>query len=278
MDIGWLESLIISLVSGFAEFLPISAQAHQSMLLVLFGEDGNTAALKLVIHIAALLALLLHTKEEIASLYRELKLASVPMRRRKRQPDQQSVLDVAHIRFSSYLLIAAFLFYPLTIPWQNDLSKVAVFLLANGILLYIPQHVPNGNKDSRSMTKLDGLFMGLAGGASVLPGVSRIGAVASANILRGADAKNALKWALLFSIPALSFLIGFDIYTVVTQGIAVSGIFAAVQCLLCGAVAFTGAYFAIIFARFLAINAGFSGFAYYSWGAALFSFILYLTT
>ena len=94
--------------------------------------------------------------------------------------------------------------------------------------------------------------------------------------IRGADRKNSLHWALLLSIPALGFMLGFDIRDILTQGINLGGMSGLIKSVICAGFAFVGASSAIQIMRFLSVNTGYSGFSYYCWGAALFMFALYL--
>jgi len=107
-----------------------------------------------------------------------------------------------------------------------------------------------------------------------VPGISRVGAVTSAGIAQGADREQALRWSLLLSIPALVVLLAMDVYSIMTVGL---GAVAILQTVLAAVAAFGGAYVGIRMMRFMAVRAGFSGFAYYCWGAALFTLLMYLT-
>lgn len=277
MNINWQDSLLYGLVSGLTEFLPVSSQAHGALFRKLLGISGNIAVLQLLMHLAALLALYTATSGYLRGLHREMKLAAVPRRRRKRYPDIRSILDVQLIRTAFYPLVLGFFFYPLARNHLEKLYMAAVFLMLNGCILLIPQLLPTGNKDSRSMTRLDGVLMGLGSALAVIPGVSRMATTTTVLSARGADRSQALNWALLLSIPALAFYVGFDVYDIAVSGLAIASVRDVFVCVLGAAGTYCGAYGGILLMRFLAVNAGFSGFAYYSWGAALFTFIQFLT-
>ena len=83
MDLNWLQSILYGLASGLAEILPVSAQAHRSMLLVFFGENSESPLLQLMIHLAALAALYYSCNTQILRLLRAQKLAAIPKSRRK---------------------------------------------------------------------------------------------------------------------------------------------------------------------------------------------------
>ena len=81
----------------------------------------------------------------------------------------------------------------------------------------------------------------------------------------------------MLSIPTIAVLMCFDFYAIFITGIGPLGILVLIRYLLAAIAAFAGTYLAIRMVRLFAVTTGFSGFAYYSWGAALFSLILYLS-
>lgn len=273
---NWLENIIYGFVSGLTEFLPVSGLGHRAVLLHLFGAGQRNAFQDLLIHVAVLAALVVNSSFEIQSLYREKRLADIPKRRRSRQPDMKRIHDIMLVKQAFFSVWFGFCFYPLTGKWQEELHMVALFLLVNGILLYIPQFVRTGNKESRHMSGLDSLLFGLGGALSVFPGVSRVAGCTTVASLRGADREHALRWTFLLSIPAIAFLLGFDLHDLVYNGAGMLGFVSLLQYTLSAITAYLGAYLAIMLMRFLSVNAGYSAFAFYSWGFALFAFILYL--
>lgn len=277
MELNWLESLVFGLVSGLAEFLPVSAQAHRAILLKLFGSGQEDPLLRLLIHLGAFLAVIVASKPQIAQIRRERRLARIPKRRRKRQPDSKILLDLQIVRTVFVPSLLGLVIYAATGSWSGSLLSIAAFLLLNGLVLFLPAHLPAGNKDSRSMSGLDSLLIGLSAALGMIPGISRMGMTTSTAQIRGADKQQALTWSLLLSIPVLLCLMGLDIYGIASIGTEAFGGAVLFRFILSAAAAYCGGYIAIQFMRFLAVKAGFSGFAYYSWGAALFAFILYMT-
>lgn len=271
---NWLQSLLYGLISGFAEFLPISAEAHRSLLYLMMGME-KSPLLELTVHATAMLALLLSCWPQLSKLQRERRIAAIPARRRKRQPDAGSMHDIRLLKTAIVPILAAFLVYPMLQPVSGKLWLTALLLLVNGVILYLPPYFPGGNRNSRNVSALDGVLVGLGGALAVIPGISRITGITAVGQLRRCDRSYILDIGLILSIPALLVLIVFDIFALFTAGTAVAVSF--LSCLLAALTAFMGAYLGITFIRFLAVKVGFSGFAYYSWGAALFTFILYLT-
>lgn len=275
MNISWLESILYGLLSGFAEFVPISAQAHGAVMRWMFGVE-SVALMDLSIHAAMLISLLMALRPQLRHLGREQKLMQLPKRRRKRQPDQKALMDLRLLKTAAVPMLLCYLIYPITIKLGEHFLWLVVFLILNGIMLYLPRLLPSGNKDSRMLTPLDAILLGIVSGASILPGISRLGVCASVAQARGADRQYALDMAFFLSVPALAALVVIDSLYLILAGTAGISFVFILKALLAALAAYIGAYLAIILMRFLAVKAGFYAFANYSWGAALFVFILYL--
>lgn len=276
MDIKWLESIILGLVSGATEFMPVSSSAHEALLLRVFGVEQLHPLMNLSIHIGVLIALLLSISVQLNKMLRESRYAKLPKRRRRREPDRQAVLDMALIRGAIIPSLLVMILCYSTIRSAAKLHIAALLLFINGLFLYLPQYLPRGNKDSRHMSKLDSLLMGIVTAIGAIPGFSHVGLVGSTATVRGAESSQAYKWALYLSIPITIILSGFDIIAIFTTGFHGVGFAFLLQCLLCGAGAYFGAFSAITFMRNFTLHNSFAGFSYYCWGAALFMFILYL--
>lgn len=270
---NWLESIIYGLVSGFSEFLPISSPAHQAILLRLFGVDQRDPVQDFLIHLAILLASILCCWSTLGQIRKDRSTGS----RRRGRHTQRSSLDFRVVKTAAVPLLVGLLMRSLVEGFESDLILLMILFLVNGIILYLPERMLQGNKNARSMSALDSILIGIGGVLSVFPGISLVGSTASVAIVRGADKQHALKWALLLNIFALFIFTVFDVFGFVFQGIGAASASYILHYLLSAAGSFLGAYLGIMFMRYLTVKAGFSGFAYYSWGAALFSFILYLT-
>lgn len=276
MDLNLFQSILYGLFSGLAEILPVSAPAHRAILMKLFGQSGDSPLLSLMVHIAILAGLYYSCHTQILRLLRAQKLAAIPKRRRKRPLDTNSLMDIRVLRSTLIPIILGFVLYPKVSSWGTNLLILGLLLLVNGVILYIPPYMPGSNKKSGTMSRLDGFLMGLGGGLSVLPGISSIGTSTSIASVCGVDRQYALNTALLMNIAVTVGFIVFDIVALFTAGVGSVTFGFLFGCILAAAAAFGGVYLAVKAMRALAVNIGFSGFAYYSWGAALLAMILYI--
>ena len=275
MNMSWLESIIYGLVSGFAEFLPISSHAHQTILMHLFGTQARDPVRDFVVHLAILIGLYYGCKPMIEHLRRELNHTSRSHSDYGRSTRSQ--LDARFVKNAAIAMLLGILLITYVFSIETNLLSAAGFLLINGIILFASGRMMQGNKDVRSMTYLDSLLIGTIASLSAFSGISRVGCVTSAAIARGADRQNSLKWAFLISVPALLLLMVLDVFQMFAGEVVINFWGSFFTYLLSAGAAYIGGFYSIKFMKFLTVKVGFSGFSYYCWGASLFSFLLYLT-
>jgi len=271
-----LQSLLYGLISGLAEFLPISSQAHQALLNTLFGADTEPFR-NLLIHGGMLLAVLTSCGTYIQRLRRDGRSGSRRSRKNPRHSDRRTAYDLHLIKSAALPMVIVMLLSAITGWMQNNLALVALFFVINGILIYIPEHLPQSNKDASQMSALDSFLISLSGLGSVFPGVSRVGLGYSCAIARGGDKEKSLNWILILSIPALCVTMAFDLISIVTSGFGILSFSTVFGCVISAVASFGAACCGIFLMRFMTVRSGVSAFGYYCWGAALLSLILYLT-
>ncbi len=270
--------ILLGLFGGLSEMMPISASANFYLFATLLGIEQGSGLVDLTVHIACFAALILCCGKRIAHLNREMRIVRTPARRRKRQPDMAAVLDARVISSSVLTMAVPMVLGSLYIDYFQSLPVITVLLAVAGVLIYIPQHFPGGNRESRGMSKFDGWFYGAVAGLSVLPGMSRLSGILCGGLLRGCDRKYILEIAFMVSVPFMLMMILLELLALVFSGFSALNGIVVLGSLLAGLAAFAGSCAGISFMRFLAVRAGFSGFAFYSWGMAMLTFILYLMT
>ena len=272
-----IESILYGLISGITEFLPISSGAHQVLLRYLFGVDTRVPVQELLVHIGVLLAIFVGCKDIIFRLRIEQKMLS-NSRRRRHSLDSKSYFDLRLLKTASTPLLVGLLLTIATFRKENNIGMLIAFSLINAAVLLFADHTSRGNRDSRTMSGLDGIVMGVAGALSVFPGVSRTGMISAYTAARGAEVEHVVNWTVLLGIPAMLFALCFDLVLLITMGFMGMSFVMFLGYVLSGVMAFVGGYLGISLLKIVLNQNGFSGFAYYSIGMALFSFILYLIT
>lgn len=276
MNLNFLQSMIMGFASGLTQVLPVSAEAHRTILRTLFGVESEDAVFRLLIHISCLIALNLFFQSDINRLRRTSQLMKIPPKRRRNPLDTATANTVKLLRDATRVLVVCKLF-TLVLQFIGDrLNLLPAALIVNGLLLLIPALSRNGNMDSRNMPRMYGMLMGLGAGLSAVPGISQLGAAMSLGQWRGADRKFALKFAGILLIPGMICRIVFDVAAIIMGGAAAFSGIGLLWAVLGAVAAGIGCHIALRIMHVLAERVGFTGFAYYSWGTALLCFVLFL--
>ena len=270
MNISFLEGIIYGFVSGLTEFMPVSSGANQQVLLHLFGADLLDPVRNFFVHIGLLLCVLTCSRTLLETIKRERRSAF-----RARYQTRASA-DADFVRSAMLPLILCMIVVRFMIKLEVSLILTSLFLILNGLIIFLPDRMMKGNKDAGLMTPIDSIMIGAISGLSVISGFSRFGCTYSVSVVRGAAKNHAFTWSLLLSIPALICICFFDIVSMFS-GPTISFWSNFISYLFSGITAYTGAYLSISAIRSLTARAGLSGFAYYCWGLALLSFFIFLT-
>lgn len=276
MELNWFESCILGLVSGLLDMIPVSAQAHNTLLLKFFGVKASSDVMNLLIHIAVFAAIYYSSQTQLIRMKRARALARVPKRKRKRPLDVRSMMDWSMLKTMFVPAVLGVYFRQYTTEIQGKLMLIALFLFINGMILYIPQFFPTSNRDSRTLSRIEGLLMGLGGAISAVPGISAIGATTSIASVCGVERTYGLNMALMMNLAITAGLMIYDMMGIVANGFGTLSVLILIRYLFAAAAAFGGAMLGIKLMRNLAEGKGFSVFGVYCWGLALFTFILNL--
>ena len=278
MSLNLLESLLYGLVSGLSEILPVSGTAHRQLMLQLLGESGEQGLLRLMIHIGILAALYYSCQNHILGMIRARKLARIPKRKRRRPLDVRSLMDLSLLKTMAVPVILALLVYNRASGLASRRILMSILLFINGIILYVPQFLPGSNRDSRTLSRVEGICMGLGGAFSVIPGFSATGLIASVGNVCGVDKAYGLSMTLLLDMILIAGQLIYDVLAIASAGLAGITFLAVLGYIIAGIAAFAGAYVSIRILRALLKEHTLGVFAFYCWGLSLLTFILYLST
>lgn len=272
-----LESVLYGIISGFTEFLPVSSLGHQQLLKIFFGVSSPEPVRDIFVHMGFLLAVVIGCGTYLEKLRHELHQKKAPKQRRSGVRNRRSLYDVTLLKNTAWIMILGMILLKILFPAVTSLNWIAFGFLVNGIILFIPEYMPQGNKDSRKMSGFDSFLLGIGSALSVIPGFSRVGAALSCAVARGADKVKAYNWILILTIPYVCILILFDFVVIFQSGFGIVSFGAFLGAILSGIFAFASSMAGIYFVRYMLLHSGFSVFAFYSWGAALLAFLLHLS-
>ena len=274
---NWLQSMMMGMVSGLCEPMPISAEAHRSLLLRFFGQSDLSALFLLACHVGTLIVVVSAGRLELRRLWRTVRILRTPQRRRTGHPSLNQAGTLRLLYGSALLtIIGRLLSFRLNFIAQR-LWLLALPLIFSGLLLWLPTHIRTGNKDGRHMVLSDGLVFGLAALTAAVPGISLVAAVLATASMLGTQRQYAVRFAwVLLSVNLLTAVV-MDLLMVIRTDIS----FELQQLLsfgLGGAGAALGTWLAIHFIRSRTRSGavGINGFCFYNWGLALLCLALFL--
>lgn len=268
MLIQAVKYLIYGLISGLSEIVPSSSRGHQSLLMLLFGMSERDPMLDLMTHAGILACVIFSCRAQLQYLTGN------------KRPTQASAalnqFDKRLLFSASIPMLIGMLFYNTGSKFELRPLAVSIFFLINAIFLMIPDYIRQSDKQAKQLGPFDSFLIGLSGFLSIFPGISRLGSGCTLAIIRGADRQQAFNWLLLLTAPAVVFLVILDLIGLFTIGLPGITLWFVFGYVLAAAAAFAGSYIGILLMRFLMFNSGFSVFSFYSFGASLFTFIVYL--
>ena len=193
---GWFEAIVLGIVQGLTEFLPISSTAHIRIVSALFGWDDPGSAFTAVTQIGTEVAVLLYFRKDISTWFRSL------FRRELR--------GELHARMGWYVIVGTFPIGVLGFLLRHqietaarDLRLIAATLIGFGIVLYIAERVASLKKPIESLNARDAVAFGGWQALALVPGVSRSGATISGGLFMGYTREAATRYAFLLAIPAV---------------------------------------------------------------------------
>lgn len=197
-----LQAIILGLVQGFTEFLPVSSSGHLVLVQALLGVDPETDFMlfSVLLHFGTLLAVVIAFWRDI----KKLVFAGIDWIR-----DGFKIRNDPYRKFVVMLLMTIIpMFAILPIKGTIEAAMQSTFfvgfmLLITAGLLYFSEKFKHGRKTERNATYLDALIVGVAQCFAVFPGISRSGTTLVAGLSRGFSRDFAVKFAFIMSIPTI---------------------------------------------------------------------------
>lgn len=220
--LNWLQVVLLSVVQGLTEFLPISSSGHLALLENLLGWNANPQLKSLIVpfntllHFGTLSAVIAYFRHDIWNMLRltpahatdsEQTCASAHTLKDKDSPAHHQLASRTWLLF---ILVAnvptgiiGILLEKATEEASISLYAVAISLIITGVLLITAEWLSSRCTSDRPLTLFKALLIGCAQGIAVMPGLSRSGATISAGLALGLSRDTAARFAFLISIPAI---------------------------------------------------------------------------
>ncbi|WP_290051144.1 undecaprenyl-diphosphate phosphatase [Amycolatopsis solani] len=197
---GWFEALVLGLVQGLTEFLPISSSAHLRIVAALAGWDDPGAAFTAVTQIGTELAVIIYFGPKIGKILRAW-FFSLYQAEWRRDPDAR--LGWLIIVGSLPIVVLGLLLQDQIDSAFRDLRITASVLIVFGLILLLADRIGKQERTLDQLTVPHGLGFGFAQALALIPGVSRSGGTTSAGLLLGYTRAEAAEYSFLLALPAV---------------------------------------------------------------------------
>lgn len=215
---GYFESILLGVVQGFTEFLPVSSSGHLVILEYLLGfrNAAQNITFDLFLHLATLVAVIWVYRKDLKDIFTSKTIGG----------DPENLAPIPKWRFVGFIAITI-LVTGIALPFKNQLETlfenihgVRITLLINAVALGILPFLRKGSFGLGKLTWIGAAVIGLAQAVAVLPGISRSGSTILAGLLLGLSPSEACRYSFLLSIPTIAIAALVQIPDVISGGLA----------------------------------------------------------
>ena len=199
LAINILQSILLGVIQGLTEFIPVSSSGHLVFFQSLFGVEEPPLFFDVMLHLGTLLAVVLLFRDDIWKII----LATGKTLKGKREGWQ-------HTRLFFWIVLGTIptgLMGILLKDWFESLfskpKTVGIMILVTGLVLWLTRWANARGRTLEKMGWMDSVLIGIAQGIAIIPGISRSGATISAGLFRGLDRELSGKFSFLLSVPAI---------------------------------------------------------------------------
>ncbi len=273
---GIWNAMVLGLIQGISEFLPISSSGHLSILQNLFGlqvaSEGHLF-FDVLLHLATLVSVCVVYWKDIRNMIWDcLDYAFV-----SRHPNLVVADELPGARLALMIVIGTLPLF--AVVFINKYIErlyyhsmfIGISLMLTGCVVYVCDNLLVGRKTERTMRVRDALIIGICQAVATIPGLSRSGTTITAGIATGLEREFAIKFSFLMSIPAIFGANLLSLYQAMECGINPRDIPAY---LIGMAVAMIAGVLSISLLKYITKKGGFGKFCYYCWGVGFISVVL----
>ncbi|HEV2074736.1 MAG TPA: undecaprenyl-diphosphate phosphatase [Thermoleophilaceae bacterium] len=195
-----LEAIVLGIVQGLTEFLPISSTGHLRVVPAFLGSPDPGAAFTAIVQLGTMLAVVIYFRHDLVRI-------ALTWARSLREPALRSQLDA---RLGWYIIVATIpiSIFGLAFSDQIETGARSLYLIGSalillGLLLLLAERVGTLERGIERVGLRDGVVVGFAQALALVPGVSRSGATITAGLFLGLDRPTAARFSFLLSVPAV---------------------------------------------------------------------------
>jgi len=233
------QAIVLGIVQGLTEFLPISSTAHLRIVPAFAGWEDPGAAFTAVTQMGTMAAVLAYFRHDLLRIARAF-LAGLRDPALRHTPDSRMGWYI--ILGTIPIAVFGYTFHHQIETGARDLYLMGTTLIVLGLVLLAAEHVATRKRDLEDIGPRDGIVVGLAQAAALIPGVSRSGATITAGLFLGFDRAAAARFSFLLSVPAVVLSGVFELGDIGGEGAA-----APVPTAIATLLAFVSGYASIAF-------------------------------
>ncbi|HQY19824.1 MAG TPA: undecaprenyl-diphosphate phosphatase [Ignavibacteria bacterium] len=194
------KAVILGIIQGATEFIPVSSTAHLRVIPALLGWKDIGAAYSAVIQLGTLIATLIYFRKDISQITKGFLNA---VKKRDFLTNSDSKIFILIVTGTIPIAVIGLLFKGFIEGDARGLYVISCALILLAIVLYIAEKVGKRDKDMEDITLKDGIIIGFAQALALIPGSSRSGVTITAGLFRSLKREAAARYSFLLSIPAI---------------------------------------------------------------------------
>ncbi len=198
------EAIILGILQGFTEFLPVSSSGHLVIIEHLMGVKQKGIAFEVFLHFGTLFAVFYVFRRDVLELAADLYRIPVKILKNRSGDEKKSG------NLLIMLIIATIVTGIIAVPLKSSFAILyekpeiaGIMLVFTGLILIYASVIKKGLKSENQIKVSDSLIIGLCQCIAIIPGISRSGATVTGSLARGLDRETAFRFSFLLSIPAI---------------------------------------------------------------------------
>ncbi len=188
----YLEAIILGIVQGLTEFLPVSSDGHLELAKWLLGDTSTATdsfAMTIILHFGTLFAIVWVFRQTILDIIKKIS-----------KPEGRKIVWLIALSMIPAVIIGVGFESQMVALFDKKILLVAILLMVNGVMLIISDYILPSDKP---ITAPKAFLIGLAQAIAILPGISRSGSTIVTSVSLGIDRKEAANFSFLMVIPLL---------------------------------------------------------------------------
>ncbi len=262
------KAIVLGIIQGLTEFLPVSSSGHLALAQYFFGIEEPQLFFDVMLHVGTLGAVVVVFQRDIRDIFAAIF---------GREPGSHQMTKKSGRNFALMVIIGSVPTVAIALVFKTFIEElfvlplfVAGMLFTTGVILWLSGRFDTTDTAPRELNTVSALIIGAVQGLATLPGISRSGITISAALVRGINREEAARFSLLLSVPAILGAVLLELKDVTSLDIPVVTIIAGTV------VAFITGYVAVKVLLRVLRSGQFSRFAYYCWGVGVVAILGYI--